>query len=136
VKTQLSSFVRGLIGFVVCGAVAATSASFILVAFFPIPPGESAFPNYGSPTVVLFGLMTFFCGAFIGRRGFTADAPACLLRPIIVSYIFLALMFAHSGALTDAAGFICFASVGIVASVAISIAVMRWIPYKRLHDAA
>ena len=132
-NTHLSSFVRGLIGFIVCGAAAAASASSVLVWFFPIPPGESDFPNYGSPTVAIFAVMTFLCGAFIGRRGFTADVPSSLIRPVIGSYIFLIfLVFANHAPLSDAAIFIGFASVGIVASVVIALAVLRWIPYKRL----
>ena len=91
-NTHVSSFVRGFAGFFVGGMVAASLTAFALVSFFPIPSGESAFPNYGSPTVALLAAMTFLCGALIGRRGFTAAVPSSLFRPVIGSYIFMVLL--------------------------------------------
>jgi hypothetical protein len=50
-KTRLSSFVRGLAGFIVGGLVAAVSASFALVSVYPIPDDKPGVPNYGPMAV-------------------------------------------------------------------------------------
>ena len=75
--------------------------------------------------------MTFVCGAFIGRRGFTAAVPSNLFRPVIGSYIFMVLLIlADHGPFVDGAIFVGFASVGIIAVVVISLAVIRWFPNR------
>jgi hypothetical protein len=133
-KTRLLSFIRGLAGFIVGGLVAAVSAGFALVSVYPISDDSPGVPNYGPMALTVVAMAAFLSGGFIGRRGFTSEFS---WRPIVIAYVCMTLLCALSDAsFQEGAAMIGFVTVGIVASIVVSLAAFRWLPRKGLNDAA
>lgn len=133
-KTRLPSFVRGLAGFIVGGLLAALSAGFALVSVYPIPDDKPGVPNYGPVVLSAVAMAAFLSGGFIGRRGFTSEFS---WRPIIIAYACMTFLCLISDAsFQEGAAMIGFVTVGILVSIVVSFAAMRWLPPKGLHDAA
>ena len=134
-STFLVFLIRGLVGFIVGGVVAAASAGLTLVTIRPIPLHDPSQPNYGPVALSLIVIVTFFCGALIGVRGLTAKRASALRWPILGAYALMLFLYLISDAsFREGAGMIAFASVGVLASVAVSFAALRWFPLRGLHD--
>jgi hypothetical protein len=128
---RLSFFIRGLIGFIVGGLVALVLAGVTLATIYPMPPDQPNRPNYGPDAMSLLVIVTFFCGGFIGRCGFTTNFVSKLFRPIICAYlVILFLCFFSDASFVEAIKMIGFASVGILASAVISVAAFSWLRSK------
>ena len=117
--------------------MAAVSAGFALVSFYPIPADKPGVPNYGPIALTLVVSASFLSGGFIGRRGFTTEFASTLWRPVVIAYACMLFLYAISDAsFKEGAAIVAFVSVGIVASVFVSLAMLRWFPSKGLNDAA
>ena len=125
-----SSLLRDIVGFIVGGVTAAVASALILLAFFPLPPDPKPTDHTGEALAVLV-LVTFFCGGFIGRRGFSADFWSDLFPSVIGSYVVIGFLCLISSLdFREATTMIGFASVGIVTSVVVSLLLLRWFPPK------
>ena len=79
----------------------------------------------------------FFCGGFIGRRGFSAEALSDLFPSVVGTYA-VAVLFPLIAGLSfgELAPLVGFASAGVVASSVGSLLLMKWFPPKApQHDA-
>jgi hypothetical protein len=135
IRTTL--FFRGFAGFIVGSVVAAVVTVIIFMTICKEPAEVPGQPDYYPDAVTILGVVTFLCGGLIGMRGFIARRAASLLWPVVGSYIFMLLLcFGKEASFHEGAPLIAFASVGIAASVGVSLAVLRWFPRKGLHDVA
>jgi hypothetical protein len=135
VNASLTLFVRGFAGFIVGSIVASIAATVAFMTICKEPPEVSGEPDYYPYAVVLIVANMFICGGLIGMRGFTARRASGLLWPVAGSYIFMLFQcFAKEASFHEGAPLIAFASVGIAASVGVSLAVLHWFPRKGLHD--
>jgi hypothetical protein len=79
--------------------------------------------------LALLVILMFFCGGFIGRRGFSADFLSDLCWPVVGSYIvvvFLCILASFS--LGETATMAAFATGGILSSAAVSLVLLRRFP--------
>ncbi len=76
----------------------------------------------------------FFCGGFIGRRGFSAEALSDLVPSVVGTYV-IAVLFPLIAGLSfgELAPLVGFASAGVVASAFGSLLLMRWFPPQTPH---
>ena len=82
-------------------------------------------------------LVMFFCGGFIGRRGFSAEALSDLIPSVIGTFVTVVLLSLTAGLdLGELAALVGFASAGVVASAVGSLRLMRWFPPNTPHHAA
>jgi hypothetical protein len=125
---------RDALGFIAGGVLAAASAGLIFVVFIPlgdIYDGRNHVPEAFMLTV----LVMFFCGGFIGRRGFSAEARSDFLPSIIGTYVaVLGLPLLAGLSLGEALPFVGFASVGVVSAVAASVIFLKWFPLESPHE--
>jgi hypothetical protein len=130
VNTSQSSIARDTAGFLAGAILAAVAAGLIFVAFFPLPK-ESDPRNHTGEAFMMTVLVMFFCGGFIGRRGFSAEALSDLLPSVIGTYVVVVLLPLFAGlSFRELLPFLGFASTGVAASVAGSLLLLRWFPTK------
>ena len=125
------SFHRDLGGFLVGAVVAATVAGLVFVAFYPPLPESNPSQHDRSAALALLIIVMFFCGGFVGRRGFSADFLSDLSWPVLGSYavvVFLCVLASFS--LGETATMVGFATAGILASAAVSLVLLRRFPMK------
>jgi hypothetical protein len=80
-------------------------------------------------------LVMFFCGGFIGRRGFSAEAWSDFLPSIVGTYVaVLGLPLLAGLSLGEALPFVGFASAGVVSAVAASVMFLKWCPLESPHE--
>ena len=110
--------------------MAPIAAGFIFVAFFPLPKEHDP-RNHTGEAFMMTVLVMFFCGGFIGRRGFSAEALSDFLPSIIGTYVVVVVLPLFAGlSFSELAPFLGFASAGIIASVLGSLLLLRWFPPK------
>ena len=128
------SFIRDALGFAAGGVVAATSAGLVFVAFIPlgdIYDGRNHVPEAFMLTV----LVMFFCGGFIGRRGFSAEAPSDFLPSIIGTYIaVIGLPLLAGLSFREALPFVGFASAGVATAMVASLVFLKKFPLESPHE--
>jgi len=125
---QLSSFARDAIGFVVGAIVAAVAAGLVFVTFFPLPKEHGPRNHIGEAFVMTVPVM-FFCGGFIGRRGFNAEALSDFVPSVIGTYVVVVVLPLLAGlSFSEIAPFLGFASAGVIASVVGSLLLLKWFP--------
>lgn len=131
-----SSLGRDLAGFATGAITGATSSWLVFVSFIPLPP-EDLQRDYARAVCGAIVLVSFFAGGFIGRRGFSADALADLVPPILGTYavsVFLCLAAGVSWG--EAVPLLAFVSVGMFASALLSLALQKLFPQKSPVEAA
>ena len=137
VNMNHSSLLRDVIGFLVGGLLAAVASGVVLVLFYPV----TAMPdphNHTGEALALLVFVMFFCGGFIGRRGFSADFVSDLWPSILTSFAIVLFLCILPGLdFYEITKMVGFASVGIIASAAASLLLQRWFPPKieDSHDA-
>jgi len=135
VNTRLRLFLRGFAGFLVGSVVAAVAAIVAFMAICKQPPEVPGQPDYYPDAVVMLGALTCIFGGLIGMRGFITRRASGLLWPVVGSYVFMLLLcLGKEASFGEGVLMISFVSVGIAASVGLSLAVLRWFPQKGLHD--
>jgi hypothetical protein len=128
VNTNQSSLARDAFGFLAGAILAAVAAGLIFVAFFPLPKEHDP-RNHTGEAFIMTVLVMFFCGGFIGRRGFSAEALSDLLPSVIGTYVVVVVLPLVAGlSFSELAPFLGFASAGVVASVVGSLLLLRWFP--------
>jgi hypothetical protein len=124
------SLLRDAVGFVAGGFVAAIAAGLVFRIFWPPPSAPTSQVHYGEG-MTLIVWMAFFCGAFVGRKGFNADFLSDLLPPIIGSYAVIGLMLLCSNLDgREIAGLLGFTTAGMLSSAIVSLLLLRWFPPK------
>jgi hypothetical protein len=122
------SFARDAVGFLAGSILAAVAAGLIFVAFFPLPK-ENDPRNHTGEAFMMTVLVMFFCGGFIGRRGFSAEALSDFLPSVIGTYVVVLVLPLVAGlSFSEIVPFLGFASAGVVASVVGSLLLLRWFP--------
>jgi len=133
VNTNQSSLARAAAGFLFGGILAAVAAGLVFVAFFPLPKEHDP-RNHTSEAFGMTALVMFFCGGFIGRRGFSAEALSDLLPSVIGTFVTVVLLSLTAGLdFGELAPLVGFAATGVVASAVGSLLLMRWFPPKPPH---
>jgi hypothetical protein len=133
VDTNRPSLARDTAGFFLGGILAAVTAGLAFVAFFPLPKEHDP-RNHTGEAFIMTVLVMFFCGGFIGRRGFSAEALSDLLPSVIGTFVTVILLSLVAGLdFGELAPLVGFASAGIVASAGGSLLLMRWFPPKTPH---
>src|SRR5262245_59188103 len=118
------SLLRDTIGFVVGGTIGSAAAGIVYIEFVGLPTGAHNGED-SAPLAVLI-LFMFFAGGFVGRRGLTADFRSDFYPSIIGSYIVAVFLCLTAGlSFAELSAMIGFATVGILASVVISLLLMR-----------
>lgn len=113
-----SSLGRDVAGFLLGGVFAAIAAGLVFVTFFPLPKEHDP-RNHIGEVFVLTVLVMFFCGGFIGRRGFSADALSDLFPSIIGTYVAVVLLCLTAGLdFGELPPLVGFATAGVIASAA------------------
>ena len=116
--------------------MAAVAAGLVFVAFFPLPAEHNPQNHTGEAFAMTVGVM-FFCGGFIGRRGFSAEAVSDLVPSVVGTYAVAILFPLIAGlGLGELAPLVGFASAGVMASAAGSLLLMRWFPSKASQNDA
>ena len=128
------SFIRDALGFVAGGILAAVSSGLVFLAFVPlgdIYDGRNHVPEAFMLTV----LVMFFCGGFIGRRGFSAEARSDFVPSIIGTYVAVVGLPLLAGlSLIEALPFVGFASVGVASAVIASLIFSKRFPLESPHE--
>ena len=134
VNIRQPSFMRDALGFIAGGILGAASTGLIFVAFIPL--GDIYDGRNHAPTAfMLTVLVMVFCGGFIGRRGFSAEARSNFLPSIIGTYVAVVGFPLLSGlSLVEALPFVGFASVGVVSVVIASLVFLKWFPLESPHE--
>ena len=131
-ESHQSSLSRDVAGFLLGGVFAAIAAGLMFVAFFPLPKEQDP-RNYTGGAFMITILVMFFCGGFIGRRGFSADAFSDLLPSVIGTYVVVVILCLMAGLdFGELAPLVGFATAGVIASAAGSLLLLRWFP-PRTH---
>ena len=129
-----SSFLRHLIGFLV-GGVAGALATGLVFSFFHPMPAERTPHNHTPEVLVLLAIAMFFAGGFVGRKGISANFYSDLFPSVLGTYLILGfLAFLASMDLVAVASVLGFATAGVVASVVVSLLLLRWFPPKIDHE--
>ena len=129
-STRLSPFARDSIGFIVGGIVSAVAAGLIFVSFFPLPKEHDP-RNHTDEAFIMTVLVMFFCGGFIGRRGFSAEALSDFLPSVIGTYVVAVVLPLLAGlSFGEVLPLLGFASAGVAASVVGSQLLMRFFPVR------
>ena len=135
-NTNRPSLARDTAGFLLGGMLAAVAAGLVFVAFFPLPKEHNP-RNHTGEAFMMTVLVMFFCGGFIGRRGFSAEALTDLLPSVIGTFVAVVLLSLTAGLdFGELAPLVGFASAGVVASAVGSLLLMRWFPPKTPHHDA
>lgn len=136
VDTNPPSLARDAAGFLLGGILAAVAAGLIFVMFIPLPKEHNP-QNHTGEVFIMTALVMFFCGGFIGRRGFSAEAFSDLLPSVIGTYVAVVLLSVVAGLdFSEFAPLVGFASAGVVASAVGSLLLSRWFrPKPPNHDA-
>jgi len=137
VNMNHSSLLRDVVGFLVGGLLAAVASGVVLVLIYPLPAVPDP-RNHTGEALLMLVLVMFFCGGFIGRRGFSADFISDLWPSVITAFgaaLFLCILAGLS--FDEIAKMLGFATIGIVTSAAVSLLLQRWFPLKikDSHDA-
>jgi hypothetical protein len=136
VDTKRSSLARDTAGFFLGGILAAVTAGRVFVAFFPLPKEHDP-RNHTGEAFMMTVLVMFFCGEFIGRRGFSAEAFSDLMPSVIGTFVAVILLSLFAGMdFGELAPLVGFASAGVIASAVGSLLLMRWFPPKPPHHDA
>ena len=129
-NTNQSSLARDTVGFLVGAILAAVAAGLVFVTFFPLPKEQDP-RNHTGEAFMMTVLVMFFCGGFIGRRGFSAEALSDFLPSVIGTYVAVVILPLFAGlSFRELLPFLGFASAGVAASVAGSLLLLRWFPPK------
>ncbi len=124
------SFFRNALGFITGAILAAVAAGLIFVAFVPLGNIRDG-RNHAPEAFMLTVLVMFFCGGFIGRRGFSAEALSDLLPSVIGTYAVVVALPLFAGlSIGEALPFVAFASAGVAASIIGSLALLRLFPMR------
>jgi drug/metabolite transporter (DMT)-like permease len=125
-----SSLGRDAVGFFAGALLAAIAAGLVFVAFFPLPKEHDP-RNHTGEAFMMTVLVMFFCGGFVGRCGFSAEALSDLLPSVIGTYVVVVLLPLVAGlSFGEIMPFLGFASAGIAASVAGSLLLLRRFPLE------
>jgi hypothetical protein len=134
VNIRQPSLIRDALGFIAGGILAAASAGLIFVGFIPLGDIHDG-RNHVPSAFVFTVLVMFFCGGFIGRRGFSAEAWSDFLPSVIGTYVAVFGLPLLSGlSLVEALPFVGFASVGVVSAVIASLIFLKWFPLESSHE--
>jgi hypothetical protein len=125
------SLLRDVCGFLVGALVAVTVAGLVFVLVYPpLPESDPSRPDRGGALAIL-AIVMFFCGGFIGRRGFSADFLSDLLWPVVGSYIAVGcLCVLATFSFGETATMTAFATAGILSSAVVSLVLLRRFPVK------
>ena len=135
VDTRHTSLARDAAGFLLGGVLAAVAAGLVFVAFFPLPKEHNP-RNHTGEAFAMTVLVMFFCGGFIGRRGFSAEALSDLIPSVVGTFVTVVVLSLFAGlGFGELAPLVGFASAGVVASAVGSLLLLRWFPPKT-HDHA
>ena len=122
-------------GFCIGGLSAAVVSALVFLAFFPLPEPKPT--DHTREALAMVVLVMFFCGGFIGRRGFSADFVSDLWPSVVTSFgVVLFLCFLAGLAFDEIAKLVGFAFVGIITSAAVSLLLQRLFPPKLQDDHA
>jgi small-conductance mechanosensitive channel len=136
VNTNRLSLARDAAGFFLGGILAVIAAGLVFVAFFPLPRDHNPRDHTGEAFMMTV-LVMFFCGGFVGRRGFRAEALSDLMPSVIGTFVVVILLSLFAGLdVGELAPLLGFASAGVVASAVGSLLLMRWFPPKTPHHDA
>ena len=130
-NSKQPSLRRDLTGFVVGALAAATVAGLVFFLIYPPLPESNPSRHDRGAALAILVIAMFFCGGFIGRRGFSADFLSDLVWPVVGSYIavvFLCLLASFS--LGETATMAAFATAGILSSALVSLVLLRRFPMK------
>jgi hypothetical protein len=128
------SLARDVSGFVVGALVAAIVAGVVFVLVYPPLPESSPSRHDRAAALVILVIVMFFCGGFIGRRGFSADFLSDLIWPVVGSYIAVVfLCFLASFSFGETATMVAFATAGILSSALVSLVLLWRFPMKGEH---
>ena len=132
-NTRQPTLARDAAGFFLGGILGALAAGLVFVAFFPLPKEQTP-QSHVREAFAMTVLVMFFCGGFIGRRGFSAEAGTDLLPSVLGTYTTV-ILFSLIADLdfSELLPLIGFASVGVVASAAGSLLLLRSFPPKERH---
>jgi hypothetical protein len=134
VNIRQPSFIRDAVGFIGGGVLAGASAGAVFLAFIPVGDIYDGRNHVPEAFMLTVGVM-FFCGGFIGRRGFSAETRSDFLPSIIGTYLaVLGLPLLAGLSLGEALPFVGFASVGVVAAVTASVVFLKWVPVELPHE--
>jgi|ERR1039458_5536385 hypothetical protein len=128
-----SSLLRDVIGFVFGGLTAAVVSALVVAAFFgwPSAPSPRNYNGEDSAVLAVVVLVMFFCGGFIGRRGFSADFLSDLYPSVIGTYLVIVFLCIIAGlSFGELATMVGIASVSIVASTVVLLLLKYWFPPK------
>jgi hypothetical protein len=126
--------IRDAVGFIAGGILAAASAGLVFVAFIPLGNIYDG-RNHAPDAFMLTVLVMFFCGGFVGRRGFSADSRSDFLPSIIGTYVAVVSLALLAGlSLIEILPFVGFASAGIVCAVVASLLFLKWFPLESPHE--
>ena len=131
VDTNRSSLLRHAIGFMVGAVLAASSAGFALVYFFPLPSQPNPRDHTGE-ALMLLSVFMIFSGGLIGRRGFSGASLSRLRRPVIGSYMVIAFLGLMGGDFREMAIMAGFASTGMFCSALGTLILLRFFPLKEV----
>ncbi len=130
VNIRKRSFIRDAVGFVAGGILAALSAGLIFVAFIPLGDIHEG-RNHVPEAFMLTVLVMFFCGGFIGRRGFSAEAASDFLPSIVGTYVaVLGFPLLAGLSLKEALPLVGFATVGVGSAFAASLLFLKCFPLE------
>jgi hypothetical protein len=130
-SSNQSSFLRDLVGFLVGAVVAAASAGLIFAVFYPPLPESNPSRHDRGAALAILVIVMFFCGGFIGRRGFSAQFLSDLRWPVVGSYVVAAfLCVLASFSLAETATMLAFATAGILSSAVVSLTLLWRLPVK------
>jgi hypothetical protein len=128
VKLNPSSFARDASGFFAGGILAAIAAGLLFVAFNPLPKEYNPH-NHIREAFIMTVLVMFFCGGFIGRSGFSAEAWSDFVPSVMGTCIVVFVLPLIAGlSIIELAPFLGFASAGVAASLIASLLFLKWFP--------
>lgn len=108
---------RDVVGFLAGGLLAALLSAAVFLLVFPLPPPKPT--DHTREALAILVLVNFFCGAFIGRRAFSADFVSEVLLSIGGSYAVMVLLCVLASLdLSETARMMGVASAGILPSAA------------------
>ena len=126
---------RGLVDCILGSLIAALSAGIAFVTFCSMPPDVPGQPNYYGYALDLVVIVAFVCGALIGSIGFISRTTSRLWWAVAGGYIFmLFLCVVKEASFNEGAPLIALASVGILASVGLSLAAIRWLAKRASNE--
>lgn len=129
-----SSFIRDLMGFL-AGGIAGAASILVLFLLFQRAPSHPTPHDHTMEALLAFCIALFFAGGFIGRRGISADFYSDFFPPVIGTYVILGFLCVLAGlGFVEIAGAMGIVTVGVVASVVVTLLLRRWFPPKTDHE--